>query len=158
MIAQILEKRRRVVVVTILAIVVLLPVGYYAVRDAFPKNAAPFLEKPEPKYRKCVRDTEYMRFHHMDLLKDIRTQVVRVGRRSEIGLKNCMECHTNRGHFCNQCHNAVNLHLDCFGCHYYPENANEKAEPSQIAVSANQKRKFGNEAGQEPRRMISLMR
>ena len=147
MIEQMLEKKRKAAVLTVLTIIVLLPVGYYAIRDALAKGTAPFLEKPDPKYQKCVRDTEYMRFHHMDLLKEIRNQVVREGRTSEIGLeigpKNCMECHVNRGHFCNQCHNTVNLHLDCFGCHYYPENAGEKTEPSQIAVSANQNRKFG---------------
>jgi hypothetical protein len=148
MIEQTLEKRRKAAVLTILAIIVLLPVGYYAISDALAKGAAPFLEKPDPKYQKCVRDTEYMRFHHMDLLKEIRNEVVREGRTSEIGLEigseNCKECHANRGHFCNQCHNTVNLHLDCFGCHYYPENAGEKTEPSQIAVSTNQNRKFGN--------------
>ena len=143
MIEQMLEKRRRVAALAILAIIVLLPVGYYAIRDAFAKSAAPFLEKPDRKYQKCVRDTEYMRFHHMDLLKEIRNQVVREGRRSEIGLKNCMECHTNRGHFCNQCHNTVNLNLDCFGCHYYPENAHEGIEPSQLQMSAIQKREPG---------------
>ena len=144
MLEKMLREKRKAAVLTVLIIIVLLPVGYYAVRDAFSPTATPFLEKPDPKYEKCVRDAEYMRFQHMDLLLEIRTQVVREGRRSDIGLKDCMECHTNRGHFCNQCHNTVNLNLDCFGCHYYPENAPGGTEPSQASLSVNRDHEHEN--------------
>lgn len=93
-------------------------VAYLAAPD--PAAARPFLERPDPKYRNCVRETSYMRFHHWELLKTVREQVVRQGKPSEEGLKQCKNCHTSRERFCNQCHNAVTLNPDCFGCHYYP--------------------------------------
>ena len=78
------------------------------------------LERPDSKYEKCVRDTEYMRFHHWELLREIRENVVRFGKRGEAGLNKCKECHTSRVNFCDQCHNAVSMSPDCFGCHNYP--------------------------------------
>jgi hypothetical protein len=124
-IESILRKNKNAVAMAILALVVLLPIGYYAVRDAFPRGADLFLEKPNSKYQNCVRDTSYMRFHHMELLKEIRVQVVREGKRNDITLAKCRECHANRGKFCDQCHLTVNLHPDCFGCHNYPESDRE---------------------------------
>lgn len=129
-IEKMLDKYKNVAAMAIVTLLVLAPVAYYVVRDAFPQSAEPFLEKPDPKYQKCVRDTTYMRFHHMDLLKEIRVQVVREGKRTDIGFKDCRKCHTNRDRFCNQCHNAVNLHLDCFGCHNYPESSQETVNPA----------------------------
>jgi hypothetical protein len=43
------------------------------------------------------------------------------GKNVEVGIQKCRECHTGRKQFCDKCHNAVNLKLDCFGCHYFPE-------------------------------------
>ncbi len=77
------------------------------------------LERPDAKYDKCVKDTEYMRFHHWELLRGIREDVVRYGKRGEIEFNKCKECHTSREKFCNQCHNAVNMTPDCYGCHNY---------------------------------------
>jgi hypothetical protein len=124
-IEHMLSKNKSAVAVVALVLIVLSPIAYYGIRDAFFPSANPFLEKPDPKYKECVRDTLYMRFHHMDLLKEIRVQVVREGIRSDLSLEQCRECHTNRGRFCNQCHNDVNLNLDCFGCHNYPESPRE---------------------------------
>jgi hypothetical protein len=138
-----LRKNKSTVAAAILALVILVPIGYYAIGDAFSRNADPFLEKVDPKHTECVRDIPYMRFHHMDLLKEVREQVVREGNREQItlekiSLENCMECHTNRSRFCNQCHNEVNLHLDCFGCHNYPESPQETmmTHSSKSSVSA----------------------
>ena len=123
-ISTITDKNKGVIAMAILAVIILSPPGYYFFRNAFPQRVEPFLEKPDPKYKECVRDTTYMRFNHMDLLLQIRNEVVREGKVTEIGLeigsKNCKECHTNRERFCNQCHNTVNLNPDCFGCHDYP--------------------------------------
>jgi len=77
------------------------------------------LERPDPKYDKCVRDTEYMRFHHWELLRGIREDVVRYGIRGDINLNKCKECHTSRERFCDQCHMAVSMTPDCYGCHNY---------------------------------------
>lgn len=81
----------------------------------------PFVEVPTDRFEKCVRDTEYMRYRHMELLRQIRINVVRYGIRDEMGLDQCKGCHDNREVFCNRCHDAANVVLDCYGCHYYPE-------------------------------------
>jgi hypothetical protein len=137
-IENMLRRNKSAFAIATVVLVVLLPVGYYAIRDAFPRSAEPFLEKPDPKYKECVRDIAYMRFHHMDLLKEIRVQAVRQGKRGDISLANCRGCHADRSRFCNRCHEAVNLHLDCFGCHNYPESAQEtiRASASQSRMDA----------------------
>jgi hypothetical protein len=114
---------RSVLFLAVPALILLLPFAYSLVAyvaGADTAAARPFLEKPDPKYRNCVRETTYMRFHHWELLKTVREEVVRQGKPSETGLKQCKNCHTSRERFCNQCHNAVTLNPDCFGCHYYP--------------------------------------
>lgn len=109
--------------VVLLALVLVAPLGYSVLQylsALSPKDPQPLLEKPDPKYESCVRDTNYMRFRHMELLNEIREQAVRHGQR-DFRLDNCRGCHPSKERFCNRCHEAVNVHLDCFGCHYYPE-------------------------------------
>ena len=79
-----------------------------------------FLEKPDPRYEDCVREAGYMRFHHWELLRAVREEVVRYGKRSEVSLRGCSECHTSRESFCDRCHGAASVSPDCFSCHYYP--------------------------------------
>ena len=81
---------------------------------------SPFLEAPDSGAENCVEDASYMRFHHMDMLRQMRAQAVRDGMRSETTLDKCRECHPSREMFCNRCHEAASVSLDCFGCHYYP--------------------------------------
>ena len=112
------------VVTIIVAVVLLVPLGYGVVVYASSGGnggSGPFLEKPDPKHTACLEDTEYMRLNHMDLLKRIRVESVREGKRGEIHWGRCRECHTSREKFCDKCHDMVNLELDCFGCHYYPK-------------------------------------
>jgi len=107
----------------IIAVLILVPLGFSVVSQVSPDNAGPtgdFLERPDPKYQDCVREASYMRFHHWELLRGVREEVVRYGQRSDVGLHRCPECHTSRERFCDQCHNAASLSPDCFGCHYYP--------------------------------------
>lgn len=121
-------------------VIILIPfvysVGAWAVSLAAPP-AQPFLQMPDERFEECVRDTEYMRFSHMTLLKTSRDEAIRMGNRGDIGLSRlkvaaspvsmiegdertyCSDCHTSREAFCNQCHTAVNLKLDCFSCHEY---------------------------------------
>lgn len=104
-------------------VVILLPLGYSLVSPLFarePDTADLFLERPDPQHESCVRETTYMRYHHWELLRQIREEVVRYGIRRDVGLHMCKDCHTSRERFCNQCHNAVSMHPDCYGCHYYP--------------------------------------
>jgi hypothetical protein len=107
----------------ILAVILLFPLGYSVVGSVIPHRAGEdevFLERPDPKFERCVRDTEYMRFHHWQLLRTTREEIVRYGIRGEITLNRCKECHTSRERFCDECHNTVSLTPDCWGCHYYP--------------------------------------
>jgi hypothetical protein len=84
------------------------------------ETTVPFLEMPDTIHKTCVKDTEYMRFHHWELLRDVREEVVRYGNRGEISLLGCRDCHTSRERFCNECHDAASVRPDCYGCHYYP--------------------------------------
>jgi hypothetical protein len=124
-IENMLINNKGVITVVILALIILTPIGFYAIRDAFSQSAEPFLEMPDPKYKECVRDTEYMRFNHWVLLKELREEVVREGKEVDVAFSDCRDCHSNREHFCNECHNVANVYLDCFGCHYYPESPQE---------------------------------
>ncbi len=116
-------KGGRGVLTVIIILIILVPFAYSVVSRVVakgPDRAQVFLERPAPEHKECVRETEYMRYHHWELLRSTREQVVRYGIRGELGLKQCRECHTSRERFCDQCHNATSLTPDCWGCHYYP--------------------------------------
>lgn len=118
---------------TVFAVVMLLPLllslgGFVFGRE--PEVPRVFLEAPDPQWNACVRDATFMRFRHMDLLKEVREEVIREGMKGGITLAGCGDCHHNRDQFCDKCHQAASVHLDCFGCHYYLTAA-EKAELGQ---------------------------
>jgi len=89
---------------------------------------------PEPKIvteeRECIEATQYMRDKHMDLLNDWRESVVREGTRTYVASDGreynisltgtCMDCHSNKAEFCDQCHNYVGVKPDCWDCHNPP--------------------------------------
>jgi hypothetical protein len=107
----------------VIILVLLIPFGYALVDSATTESepaSKPFLERPDPQYENCVRDTEYMRFHHWELLRGVREDIVRFGKRDNAGLSECRGCHTSRERFCDQCHLSASVLPDCWGCHYYP--------------------------------------
>ncbi len=119
-------------------VLMLLPLGYSVVSTVFSAagtSSEPFLQgPPEDSGERCILETEYginARFHHMTFLKRIRDEAVREGKRGEMSLDDCWECHANselgtsRTGFCQKCHAAVNLTLGCFQCHYDPDSARE---------------------------------
>ena len=113
--------KKNIITWLILGLIILVPLVYNVVLWAGsegPQFPQPFLEKPKGE-EKCIRDTEYMRFNHMILLKGIRDEVMRQGKKGEMGFKDCRGCHTNRKQFCDRCHDMVNLKPSCFSCHYY---------------------------------------
>ena len=121
-------RRANRLLVVVPVVLMLLPLGYSLVTPIFAREGtgAAFLERPDPVHESCVEDTTYMRLHHWELLTHVRDEVMRDGQRGiigVIGLNRCRECHTSRERFCNRCHNEVDLNIDCFGCHYYPETA-----------------------------------
>lgn len=81
--------------------------------------------------KECVTSTEYMRSSHMDLLNEWRDEVVREGNRIytsptgkefEMSLtKTCMNCHSNKTEFCDQCHDYLGVTPYCWECHVEPQ-------------------------------------
>ncbi len=127
--STILTEKNRSRWATIFAAVILLPIGLSAIgldltRD--PEMPDVFLESVDPQWENCIRDSTEMRFRHMDVLKEIRDKVIRYGIRDEVTLAGCGDCHPNRDRFCDRCHAAASVTLDCFGCHYYPESSSER--------------------------------
>jgi hypothetical protein len=125
-----LKKNLTTLAVVVPIVVILLPIGYSSARALLSIGGDDdvFLVIPPEAGTVCVRDTEYMRFHHMNLLKEVRDRVQRDGVRGTVNFATCRTCHYNRDQFCNRCHNAVNLAPDCFGCHFYPDTPPEWEE------------------------------
>ena len=83
----------------------------------------------------CVRDTEFMRRNHMELIKHDRDVTVHQGIRTVDGsLSACISCHANKGEdghyipvdaeqgiggeqFCAGFHSYTGVSMDCFQCH-----------------------------------------
>jgi len=90
---------------------------------------------PEPKIvtkeKRCVEPTPYMKEAHMQLLNRWRNNVVREdkriyestdGKTYSMSLTNtCMDCHSNKAKFCDQCHNYVGVTPVCWNCHVIPK-------------------------------------
>jgi len=109
----------------------LLAVSFVAVAsaDAHEESShgrVPVPVHPEGKGDKCVRDTAYMKRHHMDELKHQRNDTMRKGiRTKEMSLQNCIDCHASKetnsvlgkDGFCQSCHSYAAVKLDCFECH-----------------------------------------
>ncbi len=85
---------------------------------------------PQPKLEKqgkCIRDTDWMRHNHMNLLKHTRENTVRNGVRVTMdSINNCRSCHSNRKEFCDSCHTYVGIKPECWNCHIYPLHGNDK--------------------------------
>jgi hypothetical protein len=81
----------------------------------------------------CIRDAEYMRSSHMEMLNEWRDRVVRDneriyeapdGRTYVMSLQNtCMSCHANKASFCDRCHGYMGVTPYCWKCHIEPTEA-----------------------------------
>ena len=95
---------------------------------AFAASLTP--EIPKGKGENCVRDTDFMRTNHMELLLHQRDLTMYQGKRPEqerIGA--CISCHAvaddhgkpvsikSEKHFCRTCHDYTAVRVDCFECH-----------------------------------------
>jgi len=102
-----------------------------AAKKPDPKIDTPVIQKLPEKERKCVEPKEYMRANHMTLLNDWRDSVVRDGDRVYIGLdekeydislqNTCINCHSNKTKFCDECHNYAAITPYCWSCHIEPK-------------------------------------
>lgn len=121
-------------------LIVTIPLTYNILTQSSAEGAPELVILPQAGDQ-CVRDTDYMRTNHMDLLNDWRDEVVRQGDRFTEGphgsqieksLSNtCLDCHSNKEQFCNECHNYMAVDPYCWDCHTIPD---ETAQP-QMAVT-----------------------
>jgi len=98
-----------------------------------PKTDTPVILQWEKDYGKkeCVESREFMRTEHMQMLNDWRDSVVRdndrkyvskSGREFQKSLQNtCMNCHSNKKKFCDECHNYMAVKPYCWTCHIAPK-------------------------------------
>ncbi|MDP2646207.1 MAG: sulfate reduction electron transfer complex DsrMKJOP subunit DsrJ [Desulfobacterales bacterium] len=93
---------------------------------------------PEPELtgksagaKACVEPKAYMKTRHMQLLNQWRASVVReekkiyvssTGKTFKMSLtQTCLDCHTEKSRFCDQCHTYVSVRPDCWDCHIDPK-------------------------------------
>ena len=103
-------------------VLILLPFAYSLGRFAWVRTFTapkPFLEIASAPSQRCVRDPKWMRQNHKIFLNELRDKTVREGIRSNVTLNSCSQCHKDKTRFCDKCHQAANLHPDCFDCHSY---------------------------------------
>jgi hypothetical protein len=117
--STVLTEKNRGTWATVFAGLILLPVILSILRPLWAAEPEVFLEPADARWENCLRDKEYMRFYHMDLLKEARADVIRAGMKGGITLAGCGDCHQNREAFCDRCHEKASVSLDCWGCHYY---------------------------------------
>jgi predicted CXXCH cytochrome family protein len=78
----------------------------------------------------CVEPTRAMRRYHMEYIRHQRDTTVYDGiRHTKYSLSGCVDCHaahdakgipvpvSNKGQFCNACHETAAVTLNCFDCH-----------------------------------------
>jgi len=107
----------------------LFPVFYNAGKAA--KAPDPVLTEKAKAAQQCVEPTAFMKTEHMKLLDEWRHQVVRNDQRYHKstsgkvyykGLQTtCMECHSNKSKFCDECHNYMGVDPYCWDCHIAPK-------------------------------------
>lgn len=91
----------------------------------------PQLTEKAKEAGKCIESKEFMKTHHMKMLDQWRNEVVRDGERYYTSTEGktyykslqvtCMECHSNKSKFCDQCHNYAGVDPFCWDCHIAPK-------------------------------------
>lgn len=112
--------------IAIFLVLLLFPV-WYNMGNAGPQ---PTLEKPKDA-TKCVEEVQYMRTTHMQMLDTWRDEVLRDGNRTQVTINSkkyekslmngCMNCHTNKKKFCDECHQYASVKPYCWDCHFVPK-------------------------------------
>jgi hypothetical protein len=107
----------------------LFPVFYNVGRAA--KEPEPVLTEKAKQAKECVAPTPFMKSEHMKLLDEWRQTVVRDnewyyksanGKTYYKSLRDtCMDCHSNKSKFCDQCHNYMAVAPYCWDCHIAPK-------------------------------------
>jgi len=119
-------------------IIIGLIIGIGLFLSPFFYNAGKAAKAPDPQLTEkakeakvCVAQKSYMRESHFTMLDEWRNTSVRDGERYYTawdGKKyykslqvTCMDCHSNKTKFCDQCHNYVDVNPYCWDCHIVPE-------------------------------------
>jgi hypothetical protein len=107
----------------------LFPVFYNAGKAA--KVPEPELTAKAKAAQQCVQSKSFMRTEHMKLLDQWRDEVVRQdvwyykgagGKTYYMSFQQtCLDCHSNRDKFCDQCHNYLGVSPYCWDCHFEPK-------------------------------------
>jgi hypothetical protein len=110
-------------------VVLLFPLYYNAGKAS--RAPEPILTDKASAAKECVEPREYIRAQHMKILDGWRQEVVRQDSRyykSSNGKTyfkslqlTCVECHSNKTKFCDQCHNYVGVSPYCWDCHIAPK-------------------------------------
>ena len=110
-------------------VLLLFPVWYQVGKAA--KVPEPEMTEMAKQAEQCVEATPFMRTQHMKMLDSWRNEVVRDAERyytsgsGKIYYKSlqltCMECHSNKSKFCDQCHNYMGVNPVCWDCHIVPK-------------------------------------
>jgi hypothetical protein len=95
------------------------------------KTPEPELTAKAKEAKECVEPKSYIRTEHMKLLDEWRQEAVRdanriykssTGKIYDKSLQNtCMECHSDKSKFCDQCHNYTGVDPFCWDCHIEPK-------------------------------------
>jgi hypothetical protein len=126
-----------------------LVIGFGLLLSPFFYNAGKAAKSPNPELtprakeaQVCVAPTEYMRNQHMNMLDSWRDDAVR---RENLYYKSvdgkvyyrslqetCMDCHSNKVQFCDQCHDYMGVTPYCWDCHIAPkETKPEEIQPKE---------------------------
>ena len=113
----------------IFLILLLFPVWYQVGKAS--KAPEPELTETAKSAQKCVEETSFMTTQHMKMLDRWRNETVRDAERyytssdGKVYYKSiqvtCLECHTNKSKFCDQCHNYMGVSPYCWDCHIEPK-------------------------------------
>lgn len=119
-----------IILLVIFLVLVSFPIWYQSSKAAA-VAPEPQLTEIAKKAGKCIESKEFMKTHHMKMLDQWRNEAVRDGERyytsteGKIYYKSlqvtCMECHSNKSKFCDQCHNYAGVDPFCWDCHIAPK-------------------------------------
>ena len=117
------------------ALVIFLGLATYPIWYNTVSGKTSYVPKPElptdKAKKECVEPKTFIRVNHKTLLEDWKFSVVRNGIRTyqasnkkayTISLnRTCMNCHTDKTKFCDQCHTYMGVTNKCWDCHIYPK-------------------------------------
>ena len=110
-------------------ILLLSPFLYNGLKAA--KAPDPQLSPKAKEAKECIEPKAFMKTQHMKVLDLWRNEAVRdanrvytssSGKIFDKSLQNtCMDCHSNKSKFCDQCHNYMAVVPFCWDCHIEPK-------------------------------------